>query len=238
MRDGKTEEHPDGHAGIGEHSEHADGREMSETTDDVRRPAVVLRAADVAGAAHTFSHPWNPLSEVTGTRMSMLGGLTRSGVSRVRVEPGKESFAYRSGLVVVTAPHRAAGRPASYHEPATRVPRPSARRRARARAHHFEEEWLYILSGRAIVTIDGVEHEVGPGDFVAFPTPSQAHQLANRFDQPVEYLMGGESRDFEVGDFPELNRRILRFGERTEVVPLDAAQPVVFEPPRPASDES
>jgi len=200
MRDGKTEEHPGGQAGIGEHSEHADGREMSETTDDVRRPAVVLRAAEVAGAAQTFSHPWNPLSEVTGTRMSMLGGLTRTGVSRVHVEPGKESFAYHS--------------------------------------HHFEEEWLYILSGRAIVIIDGVEHEVGPGDFVAFPTPSLAHQLANRFDQPVEYLMGGESRDFEIGDFPELNRRILRFGERTEVVPLDAAQPVVFEPPRPASDES
>jgi uncharacterized cupin superfamily protein len=122
--------------------------------------------------------------------MSMLAGLSRCGVSRARVEPGRESFADHS--------------------------------------HHFEEEWLYILSGRAIVRIDDLEHEVGPGDFIGFPTPSQAHQLVNRFDQPVEYLMGGEAREFEVADFPRLNRRMLRFADRVEVVPLDAAQPLVF----------
>ncbi|HVS61881.1 MAG TPA: cupin domain-containing protein [Thermoanaerobaculia bacterium] len=171
---------------------------MSEPREDVKRPAAVLRAADIESRAQTFSHPWNPLSQVTGTRMSMLGGLERTGLSRVRVEPGRESFAYHS--------------------------------------HHFEEEWLYILSGRAVLRIEGVDHEVGPGDFVAFPAPSQSHQLANPFDEPVEYLMGGESREFEIADFPELNRRLLRFGERAEAMPLDAAKPVVFEPPRPRED--
>ena len=29
-------------------------------------------------------------------------------------------------------------------------------------AHLLEEEWIYILSGRGIAEIDGVEHEVGP----------------------------------------------------------------------------
>ncbi|HVS14259.1 MAG TPA: cupin domain-containing protein [Thermoanaerobaculia bacterium] len=162
------------------------------------RAATVLRAAEVAARAQSFSHPWNPASEVTGARMSELAGLSRTGVSRVRVDPGKESFADH--------------------------------------AHHFEEEWIYILSGRAVVRIDGVEHGVGPGDFVGFPTPSQAHQLVNRFDEPVEYLMGGESREFEVADFPTLNRRMLRFAERVEVVPLDAAEPLVFTPPSPAPD--
>ncbi len=43
--------------------------------------------------------------------------------------------------------------------------------------HEAEEEWLYILSGRGITEIDGAEHEVGPGDFMGFPTPSVAHHL-------------------------------------------------------------
>lgn len=166
---------------------------MSEGGESKRRPASVLRAAEIESQAQTFSHPWNPLSEVKGTRLSTLSGLERSGISRARVEAGKESFADHS--------------------------------------HHFEEEWLYILSGRAVVRIDDVQHEVGPGDFVGFPTPSQAHQLIACFDEPVEYLMGGESREFEVADFPRLNRRMLRFADRVEVVPLDAAEPLVFEGP-------
>jgi uncharacterized cupin superfamily protein len=174
----------------------SDPSESTGVAGGPRRAAKILRASEVEREARTFSHPWNPASEVTGTRMSALAGMTRSGVSRARVAPGRESFADH--------------------------------------AHHFEEEWLYILSGRAVVRIDGVEHEVGPGDFIGFPTPSAAHQLINRFDQPVEYLMGGEAREFEVADFPTLNRRMLRFADRVEVVPLDAAEPVSFAPEEPA----
>ena len=46
-------------------------------------------------------------------------------------------------------------------------------------AHLVEEEWVYILSGRAIALIDGQEVEVGPGDFMGFPTPSVPHLLKN-----------------------------------------------------------
>jgi uncharacterized cupin superfamily protein len=155
-----------------------------------RRPATILRAAEIAGAAQTVSHPWNPRSEITGTRMGWQAGLERTGVSRARVDPGKESFAYHS--------------------------------------HLREEEWLYFLSGRAVLHIDGQDVEVGPGDFVAFPTPSVAHQLRNPFDEPVEYLMGGENMSFEVADFPDLNRRMMRFSDHIEIYDLDAARP--FEP--------
>lgn len=40
------------------------------------------------------SHPWNPESEIHGTHLSRLAGLERTGVSLVRIPPGKESFAY------------------------------------------------------------------------------------------------------------------------------------------------
>ena len=56
-------------------------------------------------------------------------------------------------------------------------------------AHMIEEEWLYTLSGRAIALIDGGEVEVGPGDFMGFPTPSVPHLLKNPFETEVVYLM-------------------------------------------------
>jgi uncharacterized cupin superfamily protein len=42
------------------------------------------------------AHPWNPNSELHGTRLSSLVGLSRLGVSRVRLPPGKQSFVYHS----------------------------------------------------------------------------------------------------------------------------------------------
>ena len=58
--------------------------------------------------------------------------------------------------------------------------------------HYYEEEWIYILSGRGVAEIDGAEHEVGPGDFMGFATPSVAHHLRNPFDVELVYLCGGE----------------------------------------------
>ncbi|MEE8118329.1 MAG: cupin domain-containing protein [Gammaproteobacteria bacterium] len=54
----------------------------------------LLRQADIKSAEYTFSHPWNPKSEITGTHLSRTAGLSRTGVSLVRLATGKESFAY------------------------------------------------------------------------------------------------------------------------------------------------
>lgn len=132
----------------------------------------LVRADEVAGAAAPFSHPWNPNSELHGSRLGSMVGLSRVGVSWVRVPAGKESFVYHS--------------------------------------HDREEEWVYILSGRGIAEIDDREYEVGPGDFMGFPTPSVAHHLKNPFDGDLVYLVGGESVDVEVADFPRLGKRMIR----------------------------
>ena len=131
--------------------------------------------AEIEAGEETFSHPWNPRSEITGTHLSALGGLSRTGVSLARIPPGKESFAYH--------------------------------------LHHREEEWIYILSGRGVALIDGRSYEMGPGDFVAFPTPSVAHNMTNPFDEDLVYLMGGESRRYEIADFPDLDKRMVRTGD-------------------------
>jgi uncharacterized cupin superfamily protein len=56
----------------------------------------LLRAAEAEKHAQSFSHPWNPRSEIIGTQLGRMVGLRRTGVSRVRVPPGKESFVYHS----------------------------------------------------------------------------------------------------------------------------------------------
>ena len=142
----------------------------------------MLRQADIAAGEETFSHPWNPASEVTGTHLSGEAGLERSGVSLVRLAPGKESFAYHM--------------------------------------HHREEEWIYILSGQGLALVDGNEYPMEPGDFIAFPTPSVPHLMSNPGDDDLVYLMGGENREFEIADFPTLDKRMVRRGSETEIYRL------------------
>src|SRR5215468_11991082 len=77
-------------------------------------------------------------------------------------------------------------------------------------SHQFEEEWIYVLAGKGIAEIDGADYEVGPGDFIGFPTPSVAHHLRNPGPDDLVYLMGGENREYEVADFPRLGKRMLR----------------------------
>lgn len=150
----------------------------------------LLRVADIKKAESTFSHPWNPKSEITGTHMSALAGLSRSGVSLVRIPAGKESFAYH--------------------------------------LHHREEEWIYILSGRGVAQIDGEEYELGPGDFVAFPTPSVAHNMTNPHEQELVYMMGGENLEHEIADFPTLGKRMIKTGKSIEIYNLADGEPFGF----------
>lgn len=150
-------------------------------------PKFLLHAAEIDAQAECFSHPWNPHSLITGTRMSRLAGLQRVGVSKVMVPAGKESFIYHS--------------------------------------HHCEEEWIYILSGKGVARIEEQEYEVSAGDFMGFPTPSVAHHLANPFDKDLVYLMGGETKDVEIADFPDIGKRMVRRGSEVEIFDAADARP-------------
>lgn len=92
--------------------------------------------------------------------------------------------------------------------------------------HHREEEWIYILSGSGIAEIDGAEHQVGPGDFMAFPTPSVAHHLRNPGTEELVYLMGGENLDHEVADFPKLGKRMVKLNGKAVVYDLASGRPI------------
>jgi uncharacterized cupin superfamily protein len=95
-------------------------------------------------------------------------------------------------------------------------------------AHLHEEEWIYLVSGRAILDDGDAQHELAAGDFVAFPTPSQPHQLRNPYSDDVVYLSGGERAHIDVADFPRLGKRIVRIGQRATVYELDGGEPFPF----------
>ncbi|BAZ66390.1 MAG: cupin domain-containing protein [Pelatocladus maniniholoensis HA4357-MV3] len=88
-------------------------------------------------------------------------------------------------------------------------------------SHEFEEEFVYILSGRGIAEIDGVEFEVTTGDFMGFPTPSVGHHLKNPFDENLVYVMGGERREMEIADFPHLKKRMFRNRKQAQITDWD-----------------
>ncbi|MES1203480.1 MAG: cupin domain-containing protein [Pseudomonadota bacterium] len=52
----------------------------------------MLRARAIGSLQQTFSHPWNPMSEIIGVQLGKHLGLKRAGVSIARVPSGKESF--------------------------------------------------------------------------------------------------------------------------------------------------
>ena len=92
--------------------------------------------------------------------------------------------------------------------------------------HHSEEEFVYILAGRGIADIGDESHEVGPGDAMLFTAPSVPHHLRNPFDEDLVYLMGGENRDLEIGEFPRLGKRAIF--DRGEAYIVDVAQTTPF----------
>ncbi len=90
--------------------------------------------------------------------------------------------------------------------------------------HCREEEWLFILSGKGKALIDGSEYEVGPGDFMGFPTPSVSHHLCNSGKEDLTYLVGGEHYEIEVAEFPAHGKRAIRLGDRMEIYDLAKAR--------------
>jgi uncharacterized cupin superfamily protein len=73
-------------------------------------------------------------------------------------------------------------------------------------AHAVEEEWVFILEGAGTLSLDGVDHAVGPGDYIGFPIDGVVHQIRNTGDEDLVYLTGGERTKVEVADMPSLGK--------------------------------
>jgi uncharacterized cupin superfamily protein len=74
--------------------------------------------------------------------------------------------------------------------------------------HEFVDEFVYILSGNATVLLGDAEHEVGAGDFIAFPARGPAHWMKNTGTTDLVYLVGGDRSAHDVCDYPRLDQRV------------------------------
>ena len=97
--------------------------------------------------------------------------------------------------------------------------------------HYVQEEFMYVLSGRGRARIGDEDHEIGPGDFLGFRTPSVVHDVRNDGREDLVYLSGGERARFEIADFPSVGKRLVVTGRDAKVYPLDAGAPLFPEHP-------
>ena len=90
-----------------------------------------------------------------------------------------------------------------------------------------------FFQGEALQRSEEETYEVGPGDYLLFTTLSVGHHLRNPFAEDLVYLMGGESRDVKVGEFPRLNKRaVFEKGTEAYIIDLDVTRPFVSESSR------
>ena len=92
-------------------------------------------------------------------------------------------------------------------------------------SHHYEEEFYYILQGHGTARIDDKEFSLSPGDFMAFPAPSVPHVIRNTSNEDLLYLVGGERKPFEIGEFPDHDQLLIREGRKAYLVDRSALKP-------------
>ena len=95
--------------------------------------------------------------------------------------------------------------------------------------HSLQEEFVYILSGRGTAEIGEQRHEVGPGDFMGFPTDGTGHHLINSGDEDLVYLMGGERTPIEVARFPREGKQLVFEGDRIAIYDIEGAQQLTLD---------
>ena len=84
--------------------------------------------------------------------------------------------------------------------------------------HSHDEEWVYILSGRATAEIGDRKVEVKTGDFMGFVAGSAPHTMRNETDESLVYLVGGTRHHYDVVDYPRRGVRSYKYdGKRDNV---------------------
>jgi uncharacterized cupin superfamily protein len=88
--------------------------------------------------------------------------------------------------------------------------------------HYYEDECVYILSGKAMVTIGEEQVEVTAGDFIGYRAGGLAHTMINHGNETLKCVVVGQRLDHDVGDYPRKNKRIYRnTGQPWDLVDLD-----------------
>ncbi|MEN8719572.1 MAG: cupin domain-containing protein [Oceanococcaceae bacterium] len=76
--------------------------------------------------------------------------------------------------------------------------------------HYHEDECVYVLEGTAEARIGDERYVVRAGDFLGYRAGGEAHMLRNTGNSVLKCIVVGERRPHDVGDYPDLGKRIYR----------------------------
>jgi uncharacterized cupin superfamily protein len=85
-------------------------------------------------------------------------------------------------------------------------------------SHKYEEEAIYVLSGRGTEVIGDETHKIGPGDFMGFPAGGAAHETMNDGNEPLVCLVIGQRLAQDVVDYPRKGKRLYRNSGQRDMV--------------------
>jgi uncharacterized cupin superfamily protein len=72
--------------------------------------------------------------------------------------------------------------------------------------HCVTDEAVYVLAGKGTMRIGDARIAVRAGDFIAHPAGTEAHQLVNDGDAPLEYLALSNSHAADIVLYPDSNK--------------------------------
>ena len=92
--------------------------------------------------------------------------------------------------------------------------------------HYYEEECVYVLSGRGTALIGEQTHNIGPGDFLGHPIDKVAHEMINDGCEPLVCLVIGQRLAQDITDYPRKGKRLYRHSGERSLVDITGIKPV------------
>jgi len=85
-------------------------------------------------------------------------------------------------------------------------------------SHRYEDEAIYVISGRGTAVIGEDSFTIGPGDFLGFPGGGAAHETINDGTEPLVCLVMGQRLAQDVVDYPRAGKRLYRNSSQRDMV--------------------
>ncbi|GLX79026.1 hypothetical protein tinsulaeT_23660 [Thalassotalea insulae] len=76
--------------------------------------------------------------------------------------------------------------------------------------HYHEDECVYVLDGSGQASIGDEHYTIKAGDFIGYRAGGLAHTIYNNSNAVLRCIVVGQRLPFDVGDYPNLNKRIYR----------------------------
>lgn len=85
-------------------------------------------------------------------------------------------------------------------------------------AHKYEDEAIYVLSGRGTEIVGETAQKISAGDFIGFPAGGKPHETVNDGTEPLVCLVIGQRLAQDVVDYPHKAKRLYRNSGQRDII--------------------